>query len=143
MVGLTNQNTGQAHLFGHERLGRTLSSRKRTHMLSYEPASVGIDMTVFARIVAISSLIIVASALSLPAALGEDIARRTAIPSASDSAREALSPPIQRLTCQPGLRPLGRTAKVGTCSLNYETLCVLGFATRLSPMISRQAFSLP
>jgi hypothetical protein len=51
-------------------------------------------MTVFTRIVAISSRIIVASALSLPTALAEDVAGRTAIPSAvSDPASEALSSP--------------------------------------------------
>jgi hypothetical protein len=74
-------------------LGAHLSFGKRTHMLVCEPVSVEINMTQFIRIVAISSWIIVAS-MSLPTAWAEDIAQRTAVPSAlSDSAGEASSSP--------------------------------------------------
>ena len=100
-------------------------------------------MTVFTRIVAISSRIIVASALSLPTAWAEDSLgeprspRQLAIPPA-----KPFRPPIQRPTYQPALRHQGRAAKVNTCCLNYATPCASRFAKRLLPMTFRQIFLL-
>jgi Transglycosylase SLT domain len=69
-------------------------------------------MTVFTRIVAISSRIIVASALSLPTAWAEDVAGRTAIPSAvSDPASEALSSPNSAPNSPAGAPSSGQRGK--------------------------------
>ena len=96
-------------------------------------------MTVFTRIVAISSRIIVALALSLPTAWAEDVAGRTAIPSAvSDPASEALSSPNSAPNSPAGAPTPGQGGKSEYLLPELRTPCALRFAKRLLPMTFRQ-----